>query len=126
MTKTTEELILQELFNLSHKIDKFQDETRKDIKELRTEMNKNDEALITEMHENINSLRTELKQDIGDLRTEMHENIDSLRIDISKTLTKEEYKKDMEAQSKEIAEIFTDTFKTLEKREKNILLKIAK
>ena len=115
MTKTTEELILQELFNLSHKIDKFQDETRNDIKELRTEM-----------RENIDSLRAEMNKNDEALRTEMRENIDSLRSDISKTLTKEEYKKDMEAQSKEIAEIFTDTFKTLEKREKNILLKIAK
>ena len=56
----------------------------------------------------------------------MNKNYEALSIEISKTLTKEEYKKSMETQNEEIAEIFHNTFETLEKREAKILLKLAK
>ena len=82
-------------------------------------MNKNDASIIA-------SLRDEMNKNNASIRNEMNKNNESLRIEISKALTKEEYEKGLETQSKKIAEIFHNTFKTLEKREKNILLKMTK
>lgn len=95
LTKNTEELILQELFNLNHKIDKFQIDTQEEFKAIRAQM----------------ATKEDLKRF-------------AIKEDIKKLLTKEEFKQEMNAQVKDIAQIFHDTFNTLEKRENKLRIEL--
>lgn len=114
MTQNTEDLILQELFNLNHKIDKFQDETRSQFKIMEEKMATKEELKALEE-------KMATKEDIKAIRAEMATKEDfkkyATKEDLKNFMTREEIKKEFEKQSKDIADIFHDTFRTLQNRE---------
>lgn len=91
MTENTEDLILQELFNLNHKIDKFQDETTERFKAI-------EEKMAT-------------KEDLKRYATK-----DDLKV----FATKSDLKHELKIQAKEISEVFHETFRTLQNRENKL------
>lgn len=56
--------------------------TKKDLNELRTELNGNMAQLRTELNGNMDQLRTELNGDMAQLRTQLNGNMDRLREDL--------------------------------------------
>lgn len=91
MKKTTEDMILEQLFHLTRKVDKMQENmaTKEDIKAIRAEM--------------------ATKEDLKNYAT---------KDDIKNFVTNEKLEEEFSKQSKEIAQIFHNTFSTMEKREK--------
>ena len=86
MTKKFEEIILEELFKLSDKVDKMQEKMSK---------------LAT---------KEELREEVSKLATKKE-----LKEEISKVVSKKEFEEAMEKQAFEIAEIFHDSFRTTTK-----------
>ena len=91
MKKATEDMILEQLFHLTRKVDKMQEDmaTKEDIKAIRAEM--------------------ATKEDLKNYAT---------KEDLKNFVTNEQLKKEFNKQAKEIAQIFHNTFETMEKREK--------
>lgn len=104
MRKTTEDIILEELFNLSHKFDKIQETmtTKEELKAL-------EERMAT--REDIKAIREEMatKEDLKNYAT---------KEDIKDFVTNTQLKKEFDKQAEEIAQIFHNTFSTMGKREK--------
>ena len=111
MTKSTEEMILNELFNLNHKIDKFQDEVREKMvtkEEFKREMDK----MATK--EELQKVKEELKSEMA------------TKEDISKMVTKEEFKTEIDLQANDISQILDDIVKSFQNREKQLELRLLK
>lgn len=104
MTKTTEELILQELFNLNHKIDKFQDETRERFKVIEEKMATKDELKVLEE-------KMATKEDLK---------IYATKEDLKDFATKSDLKYELKIQAEEISDVFHETFRILQSREDNL------
>ena len=128
MTKSTEEMILNELFNLNHKIDKFQDEVREKMvtkEEFKREMDK----MATK--EELQKVKEELKSERatkGELQ-KVKEELKSERAtkeDISKMVTKEEFKTEIDLQANDISQILDDIVKSFQNREKQLELRLLK
>lgn len=104
MRKATEDIILEELFNLSHKVDRMQETmaTKEELKAL-------EEKMATK--EDIKAVRAEMatKEDLKNYAT---------KEDIKEFVTNAQLKKEFDKQAKEIAQIFHNTFATMKKREK--------
>lgn len=103
LTKNTEELILQELFK-----------------------NKNNNELI--LQELIKTKNTEelILQELFNLNQKFDDLKNSTQRQLKRFATKEELKKELELQAKDIAQIFHNTFNTLEKRENKLKLELLK
>ena len=154
MTKNMEEIILQELFNLSHKMDRMEEkmvtkeelerttkelktELREEIKtsneqlraELREEIKTSNEQLRTELREEIKAsneqLRKEIKASNEQLREEIKVSNEKLKIELREEMvTKEYFEKGMYEQAKEISEVINDTLAVASKDYKKIVSKI--
>ena len=132
MTKNTEEMILQELFSLNHKIDRFQDDVRTQISDLNLRLKTVEETMVTK--NDLAETKKELEQRMDKMvtkeefekRMEKMVTKEEFKKEMEKMVTKEEFKKEMDVQADDIAQIFHNTFKTLEKREKQLQLKILK
>ena len=113
MTKNMEEIILQELFNLSHKMDRMEEkmvtkeELERTTKELKTE------------------LREEIKASNEQLREEIKVSNEKLKLELREEMvTKEYFEKEMYKQAKEISEVINDTLAVASKDYKKIVSKI--
>ena len=138
LNQDTENLILQELFNLNHKIDKYQESTQSQIEELRGEIKTMNEKMATKDDLKALEARMATKDELKALEAKMATKEDLKKFatkedlkkfatkedlknyptkeDLKKFATKEELKRDMS----DVSRIFKDTFRELQRREDNL------
>lgn len=116
LNQDTENLILQELFNLNHKIDNYQESTQRQFEELRGEIKTIKETMATK--EDLKNFAT--KEDLKNFATKEDLKKFPTKEDIKKFATKEELKREMS----DVSQIFKDTFGELQRRENNLRLEL--
>lgn len=124
LNQDTETLILQELFNLNHKIDKYQESTERHFEELRGEI-KTMNGRMTSIEGKVASIEgrvasIEEKNVIIEGKIASIEERMVTKEDIKKFATKEELKREMS----DVSQIFKDTFSELQRGEDNLRLEL--
>lgn len=133
LNQNTENLILQELFNLNHKFDKYQESNQRQFEELRGEIKTIKETMATKDELKALEAKMATKDELKALEARMATKEDLKRFatkedlkkfatkeDLKDFVTKKDLKKEFDNQAEEIARIFHDTFHTLENREKKL------
>ena len=131
MNQDTESMILQELFNLNNKIDRYQDSTQRQFDELRGEIKKMNERITTietkmATKEELKALEAKMatKEELKALETKMATKEDLKKFATKKDLEKFATKAELKRELDDVAQIFKDTFSELQRRENKLRLEL--
>ena len=89
LNQDTENLILRELFNLNHKVDKYQESNQRQFEELRGEIKTIKETMVTKEDIKKFATKEELKRELNDVSqifqdtfSELQRREDNLRLEL--------------------------------------------
>ncbi len=141
MNQDTENLILQELFNLNHKIDNYQESNQRQFEEIRGEIKTIKETMATKdelkaleakmaTKDELKALEAKMatKDELKALEAKMATK-DELKALEAKMATKEDLKKfatkeDLKRELDDVSQVFQDTFRELQRRENNLRMEL--